>query len=111
MHGDETLGRQLLLYLAEYLLQGYGRDARVTRIVDETEIFLMPTLNPDGFSRSKEGCENNNLFSSLLGGGGPSGRENANGKDLNRDFPQRLRFRGNTITRRDLFARRQTETK
>ena len=51
MHGDETLGRQLLLYLAEYLLQGYGRDPRATRILDTTEVFLMPTMNPDGFAR------------------------------------------------------------
>ena len=29
MHGDETLGRQLLIYLAEYLLQNYGHDPQV----------------------------------------------------------------------------------
>ena len=56
MHGDETLGRQLLIYLAEYLLRNHGKDARITRLVDNTEIFLMPTLNPDGFERSLEGC-------------------------------------------------------
>ena len=56
MHGDETVGRQLLIYLAEYLLQQYGRNSRVTRLVDNTEIYLMPTMNPDGFAIAKEGC-------------------------------------------------------
>lgn len=55
MHGDETVGLQLLLYLAQYLTSSYGRDEdhRVTRLVDRTDIFLMPTLNPDGYSQSK----------------------------------------------------------
>ena len=33
MHGDEAVGRQMLLYLAHYLLQNYGRDPRVTRVI------------------------------------------------------------------------------
>lgn len=53
MHGDETVGLQLLLYLAQYLTVHYGVDDRVTRIVDTTDIYLMPTLNPDGYSASR----------------------------------------------------------
>lgn len=49
MHGDETVGLQLLLYLAQYLTSSYGSDHRITRIVDTIDIFLMPTLNPDGY--------------------------------------------------------------
>jgi carboxypeptidase D len=52
MHGDETVGRQLLVYLAEYLLRNYGKVKEVTDIVDQTDIYLMPSLNPDGFERS-----------------------------------------------------------
>lgn len=52
MHGDETVGLQLLLYLAQYLTLNYGRDDRISRIVDSTDIYLMPTLNPDGYSAS-----------------------------------------------------------
>jgi len=78
MHGDETVSRQMLIYLAEYLLSRYGRDSGITSLVDTTEIFLLPSLNPDGFSRSKEGnC-------------GTSGRRNARGVDLNRDFPKQF---------------------
>lgn len=52
MHGDETIGRELLIYLAEYLLLNYGIVPEVTRLVDNTDIFLMPSMNPDGFNRS-----------------------------------------------------------
>lgn len=52
MHGDETVGLQLLLYLVQYLTMYYGVNHRVTRIVDTTDIYIMPTLNPDGYSVS-----------------------------------------------------------
>lgn len=53
MHGDETVGRELMIFLAEYLLKNYGSDARVTYLVNTTDIFLMPSLNPDGFEASQ----------------------------------------------------------
>ena len=53
MHGDETIGRELMIYLAQYLLRNYGVDERVTHIVNTTDIFLMPSLNPDGFEESQ----------------------------------------------------------
>lgn len=53
MHGDETVGRELLIYLAQYLLRNYGKIPEVTQLVDTTDIFLMPSMNPDGFERSK----------------------------------------------------------
>lgn len=53
MHGDETVGRQLLVYLAQYLLGNYERSLDVSQLVNTTDIFLMPTMNPDGFARSQ----------------------------------------------------------
>lgn len=53
MHGDETVGREMLVYLAEYLLYNYGKLAEVTKLVDTTDIFLMPSMNPDGFENSQ----------------------------------------------------------
>lgn len=52
MHGDETVGRELLLYLTQYLLDNYGRVDEVTRLLDTTDIYLMPSMNPDGFDQS-----------------------------------------------------------
>lgn len=52
MHGDETVGRQLMIYLAQYLIYNYGKDDRVTRLVNSTDIYLMPSMNPDGYENS-----------------------------------------------------------
>lgn len=70
MHGDETLGFVLMLRLIDYLLSNYGTDAYVTDLLDDIELWINPLENPDGFYRT-------------------SGRTryNANGVDLNRNFP------------------------
>lgn len=50
MHGDETIGRQLIIYLAEYLVRNYGIVPEVTNLVDTTDIYLMPSMNPGLYS-------------------------------------------------------------
>lgn len=55
MHGDESIGRQLTIYLAEYLIHNYGKIERITNLVDNTDIFLMPSMNPDGYENSQVG--------------------------------------------------------
>lgn len=52
MHGDEAIGREMLVFLAKYLLTNYGKDERITDLVNNTDIFLMPSMNPDGFEKS-----------------------------------------------------------
>lgn len=80
MHGDETISRQVLVYLLEYLLRGYGVDPRVTELVNNTDIYIMPSMNPDGFEKSVEGdCM-----------GQTGGRNNAKNRDLNRNFPDQF---------------------
>jgi hypothetical protein len=70
-HGNEPLGTELCLALAELLLKGYGsNDARLVRIVNQVETWLVPLANPDGRQNS------------------PPMRYNASGYDLNRCFPE-----------------------
>ena len=44
-----------VVFLAQYLLQNFNRDQRVTNLVNNTDIWLMPSLNPDGFEMASEG--------------------------------------------------------
>lgn len=50
MHGNEALGRELLLLLMQFLCHEFLRgDPRVTRLLTETRIHLLPSMNPDGY--------------------------------------------------------------
>lgn len=75
MHGDETAGYILMLHLIDYLLTNYGTIPRITNLVNNMEIWINPLANPDGTYHG--------------GNGTVSGawRGNANGVDLNRNFP------------------------
>merc|ERR1719412_375201 len=78
MHGNEVLGRELLLHLAEHLCTSYlAGDKDVVALVDNTRIHLLPSMNPDGWKIATDAGAKDYLV----------GRSNANNIDLNRDFP------------------------
>jgi hypothetical protein len=65
-HGNELISVELPLYFIDYLVTRYGSNPTITSLVNDTEIWIIPMVNPDGV--------NNNI------------RYNANGYDLNRDY-------------------------
>ena len=82
MHGDEVIGREIVIYLIQYLCDNYGHDDRVSNLVNSTDIYIMPSMNPDGFELSTEGtCDGDRTG---------RGRQNAHKVDLNRDFPDQF---------------------
>lgn len=76
IHGNEVIGRQTTIYFIQLLCQQYTKQTpetslsrRVKEIIDHMHIFIIPSLNPDGFENNK--------------------RRNSNGMDLNRNFPNK----------------------
>ena len=58
MHGNEPVGRELLIHFARHILEsaaGIRNDPRAAEIVASTDLYILPTMNPDGFERGKEG--------------------------------------------------------
>ncbi len=85
MHGDEIVGREILLLFIEDLLKNYATDPKIATLLDNTEIHILPSMNPDGAAASSRG--------------------NGNYIDLNRDFPD-----FSTSDNQDTLANRQPET-
>ena len=48
IHGNEWEAGEACLYLAEYLLINYDNNETITNILNITEIYLVPLVNPDG---------------------------------------------------------------
>ncbi len=78
MHGNETAGYVFMLRLIDTLLKSYSSNQLFSYLLDNMEIWINPLANPDGTYAG-----GNNTVSGAT-------RENANGIDLNRNFPDPL---------------------
>ena len=108
MHSTETAAPQFGMEFAYELATSEAEPFKSAR--EEMVVLIAPCLNPDGFARSREnvgrGCgrrreggggggqlrQASSFFGGLLPSGRQqqqvTGRENAAGRDLNRDFPK-----------------------
>ena len=78
MHGNEVLGLEMCLYFIDWLLANSTANARASNLVNNTEIWIVPCMNPDGLAAGT--------------------RYNADGYDLNRSFPEGARnYFGNIL--------------
>lgn len=82
IHGNEVISRETLLHLINYLAENYGSDDRITKILDNARIHILPSMNPDAFEWSR-----NNHSSYFENCQGDVGRNNSNNINLNRNFP------------------------
>jgi carboxypeptidase D len=67
IHGDEVTGMELTRRMMHYLVDNYSTDPSVANLVNSAELWFCPLHNPDGMTNGT--------------------RENANGYNLNREFP------------------------
>jgi hypothetical protein len=51
-HAREWINVPVPMYAAEWLLNNYGSDPLAARLVNEVEWFIIPVMNPDGYSFS-----------------------------------------------------------
>ncbi|TWW58545.1 carboxypeptidase Z isoform X2 [Takifugu flavidus] len=93
MHGNEVLGRQLLIYMAQYLCSEYLLgNQRIQTLINTTRIHILASMNPDGYELAASEVEDSNdpELSNQEGhllNGWTNGRTNAQSIDLNRNFP------------------------
>lgn len=86
IHGNEWEAGEACLYLADFLLINYDNNETVKNILNTSEIYLVPLLNPDGRQVDT--------------------RWNDNGIDLNRNFDVHFgRLRSNNYPLGKLFGR------
>jgi hypothetical protein len=85
MHGDEIVGRELMVKLIKELLTKDESDPQITNLLDRVQIYILPSMNPDGAAVSTRG--------------------NSKYADLNRDFPD-----FSTADNVDTSSGRQLET-
>ncbi len=86
-HAEEVIGIEIVFSLAKQILEQYGKDTFTTYLVDNYELWFIPTANPEGFAivgsgqyRLKRKNETDTNFNGI--------REiRLDGVDLNRNYP------------------------
>ena len=82
IHARERISNEMAMYLIDLLTSGYGDNQRLTDIVDSREIWIVPTVNPDG----AEYDMSDGIFRKWRKNRQPIPGSDAIGVDLNRQF-------------------------
>ncbi|WP_157163029.1 M14 family zinc carboxypeptidase [Actinoalloteichus spitiensis] len=104
IHAREVTTSEIAWRFVTSLVDGYGRDAEITSVLDSTEIWVVPNANPDGTALVERGIEDqglggtspawqrkntNDSDSTVPCGTGGSWSNNHAGVDLNRNWDTR----------------------
>jgi hypothetical protein len=91
-HGNELIGNEVAISIILTLTDGYGHDPRITWLVNNHEIWVVPMLNPDGtvYTFEVESWRKNRspnyVTEKLPGSIGPGIYPTSYGTDLNRNY-------------------------
>jgi hypothetical protein len=84
-HAREWITPEMNRRLMHHVLDNYGRDATITRLLDTTELWFIPVANPDGYDHTF--TEGNRLWRKNLRDNNRDGQiTSVDGVDLNRNF-------------------------
>ncbi len=86
-HGEEPIGVEIVMYLSKYLLSQYEKDDFITYLIDNFELWFIPTSNPEGFEIVNSGeyrLKRKNETDTNMNG---TRDLNKDGVDLNRNYP------------------------
>ncbi|MFD7440263.1 M14 family zinc carboxypeptidase [Streptomyces sp. NPDC059909] len=85
-HAREWITPEMTRRLLHHYLAGYGKDPRITRIVDSTELWFVLSANPDGYDYTHAPDGERQWRKNLRDNNGDGRITPGDGVDLNRNF-------------------------
>ncbi|MET7716363.1 M14 family zinc carboxypeptidase [Streptomyces sp. NPDC005407] len=85
-HAREWITPEMTRRLMHHYLAGYGKDPRITKIVDSTELWFVISANPDGYDYTFKGSAERQWRKNLRDNNGDGKIAPGDGVDLNRNF-------------------------
>ena len=85
-HAREWITPEMVQRLMHHMIDSYGEDPEITELLDTTELWFLPSQNPDGYDFTF--TEGNRLWrKTLRDNNGDGVIEVGDGVDMNRNFP------------------------
>jgi carboxypeptidase A2 len=93
IHAREWIAPAVCVYLVHALTSQYGKDKRITELLDSVDVYVLPVVNPDGYEYSR--TRGHRLWRKTRS---KTGSRRCIGVDPNRNFP--YKFGGQGTSRR-----------
>ena len=84
-HSGEITASESILWLAWHVIENYGRDAAITKLLDEKALYLRPNNNPDGADLYKLTAQTNRSTVRPIDNDGDGLLDEDPGEDLDGD--------------------------